>query len=161
MFINFSNFLRFKGVKSHSFRQLHVDFCPLPCQQNSTVGKIYTQTPTLFARKVRRLRPFTRAIKPHQGEFNPENIKNFLFLRKVFIQFFTDGRPYQIRLARVLLPQNGTASKSKQEHLDEPMEAASNVKSDSQLQFVNINSARIPGESFLRKLDHIYTIFSS
>lgn len=84
----------------------------------------------------------------------------------MFIQFFTDGRPYQIRIACVSLPQNGSTSESKQENeatssqpnnFDDPMEDGNPSR---ELQFVTINNARIPGESFLRKLDYIFTMFS-
>ncbi|KAI6190138.1 Mediator of RNA polymerase II transcription subunit 17 [Aphelenchoides bicaudatus] len=89
---------------------------------------------------------------------------NQVATKKLFIQFFTDGRPYQMRVACVSPPQNGTSAESKHEdassysnNFNDHMEDAN----DSQLNFVKINNDRIPGESFLRKLDYVYTMFST
>lgn len=162
MVIFLARFLKFQP----NFSRLHVNFCPHLYWQSSIAGKTCTRTPMLIAKKELRHRLFTLVTKLQQSRFFKERIFKEFVLRKMFIQFFTDGRPYQIRIACVSLPQNGSTSESKQENeatssqpnnFDDPMEDGNPSR---ELQFVTINNARIPGESFLRKLDYIFTMFS-
>lgn len=76
-----------------------------------------------------------------------------------------------MHLKRVTMRQRSNTDETKKEgintdeastsqNLDEPMETDQGGTSDKD-EFVPLNSARIPGNSLLRKLDHIYTMFSA
>jgi len=81
--------------------------------------------------------------------------------RKIFIQFFTDGRPYQIYVKRTDSQQNGNVDLKQASATvgsqTEPMDAESSVDVG---EYVAVNNARVPEKSLLRKLDYLFTYFS-
>ncbi|KAI6223676.1 Mediator of RNA polymerase II transcription subunit 17 [Aphelenchoides fujianensis] len=80
--------------------------------------------------------------------------------KKLFVQFFTDGRPSAVFMKRTPLAANGTHAAEqppedgvKREPAEEPMET--NETDD----FTPINCERIPGSSLMKKLEFLFTIF--
>ncbi|KAI6223684.1 hypothetical protein M3Y99_01436000 [Aphelenchoides fujianensis] len=81
--------------------------------------------------------------------------------KKLFVQFFTDGRPSAVFMKRTPLAANGTHAAEqpppedgvKQEPAEEPMETS---ETDA---FTPINCERIPGSSLMKKLEFLFTIF--
>ena len=91
---------------------------------------------------------------------------NMRVFRRLFIQFFTDGRPAGVNIKRTEPPTAAAADDAhikRESHADADgggggdVEMGIDARKDGA--FTRVNSDRVPGRALMRKVEHLLTMF--